>query len=206
MIITYYGASCFKVQSGETVLAFDPPSKDSKIKTPRFSANVTLISHNHTDHNGYDVLAGDPLIIEGPGEYEVSGVFVTGVKTYHDSEKGAKYGLNTTYSVKFENMNICHLGDFGEKELRPEVEEIINEADILFVPIGGESVMSIQDAEKIIARISPKIVIPMHYENETILKAFLKEFNDDGTKKMDKLTLKKKDLPESMEVVVITQT
>lgn len=198
MVITYYGSSCFKAQSGDTVLVFDPPSKESNFKSPRFASNMVLVSHNHKDHNGWEnFVSGEksPVIIKGPGEYEAGGIHSRGILTYHDASLGEKRGLNTIYMVNLENMNICHMGDFGEAELRGEVKEDICDVDILFIPIGGDTVIDTEKAVKIIAQIEPRIVIPMHYRDSksSELKKFINEMGGDG-KPLDKLTLKKKDL------------
>jgi len=197
MIITHYGASCFKVQSGETVLVFDPPSKDSSYKSPRFQANIVLISFNNKDHNGSDNISSKvegeetPFIINGPGEYEVSGVAVTG---YADEQ-------NTIYLLQCENISVCHLGSLSEVELDSDAQEGVSGADILLVPIRND-----EDAEKmakLINQTDAKIVIPMHY-NDVTLKKFLKEEGGEGVIHTDKLTIKKKDLEkEKTEIVVL---
>ncbi|MCR4284178.1 MAG: MBL fold metallo-hydrolase [Parcubacteria group bacterium] len=208
MIITYYGSSCFKVQSGETVLVFDPPSKESKFKSPRFASNLVFVSHNHKDHNGWEnFTAGEKkaVVLRGPGEYESGGTHIKGVLTYHDSSFGKDRGMNTAYVVNLENMNICHLGDFGEVELRGESKEDIGEVDILFVPIGGDSVIDAEMASKIVSQIEPRIVIPMHYgdSKSTEFKKFINEMGGNG-KPIDKLTLKKKDLEgKEMQFIVL---
>ncbi len=198
MVITYYGPSCFKVQSGETVIVFDPPSKESKFKSPRFASNLVLVSHNHKDHNGWEnFTTGEkpPVVLKGPGEYEVGGTHIRGVLTYHDTSFGKDKGINTSYVVNLENINICHLGDFGEDELRGEVKENIGEVDILFVPIGGGSVINAERATKIVSQVGPRIIIPMHYgdDKSAEFKKFTNEMGGDG-KLLDRLTLKKKDL------------
>lgn len=214
MVITYYGVSCFKAQAGETVLAFDPPSKefpanDFGLKLPRFQTDVVLISHSqHKDHNGYDTLSGKgenkrPFIIDGPGEYEIKGVQIRGIKSFHDEISGEKMGLNTIYAVTFEDISICHLGDFGEKELRPETKEAMGKVDILFVNIDGSDTNP-QKATKMIAQIEPKIVIPMHYHKDhKALKKFLEEFGNGAVKPVEKLTIKKRDLGEKKTEVVV---
>ncbi|PIR58024.1 MAG: lactamase [Parcubacteria group bacterium CG10_big_fil_rev_8_21_14_0_10_38_31] len=210
MIITYYGSSCFKVQSGETVLVFDPPSKESKFKSPRFASSLVFVSHNHKDHNGWEnFTTGDkkPIILKGPGEYESGGTHIRGVLTYHDASFGKDRGLNTAYVVNLENMNICHLGDFGETDLRGEAKEDIGEIDILFIPIGGDTVIDAEGASKIISQIEPRIIIPMHYGSgdgkSAELKKFINEMGGDG-KPLDKFTLKKKDLEgKEMQFIVL---
>lgn len=210
MVITYYGVSCFKVQSGENVLAFDPPSKESEFKSPRFQTNIVLISHSHRDHNGYDSLVGktegkEPFLINSPGEYETNGIYIQGIKSFHDSSAGQKHGLNTIYKLNIEDISLCHLGDFGEKSLRPEAKEAIGEIDILFVPVGGENVLEPSEAARIISQIEPKIVIPMHYKKNTALKNFLDEVGNGSIKPLDKLTVKKKDLVENKTSIIVLE-
>lgn len=216
MVITYYGCSCFKVQSGDTVLVFDPPSKKSGFKSPRFQADVVFVSHNHDDHNGADNLSAkdgkeNPFVAAGPGEYEISEVYARGIKSFHDDKQGVEEGLNTIYYVSFENINICHLGDFNEKELRPETAEALGDVDILFIPVGGEGVLDVEGASKIIGQIEPKIIIPMHYatkdfkSDEKKLKEFLKEIGQDDVKPVEKFSFKKKEIDgKESEAVVLT--
>jgi L-ascorbate metabolism protein UlaG (beta-lactamase superfamily) len=205
MVITYYGVSCFKVQSGETVIAFDPPSKASDEKSPRFETHLVFISHDHPRHSGGDVLNakdGDYMIIETPGEYEAKGIRAEGIRSFHDNQSGKKHGLNTIYKVEMEGISICHLGDFGEKNLKSEVREAIGSVDILFIPVGGETVLDAEDAAAIVNQIDPSIVIPMHYDKAS-LKTFLKEMGQ-GEEEEDKLTIKKKEInAEETKVVVL---
>ena len=199
MVITYYGLSCFKVSSGEFVLVFDPPSKKSSFKSPRFAADLVFISHHHENHSGYDMIAGkvntSPLKIDGPGEYEIRGLNIAGIPSYHDASSGKNLGQNTIYSAEIEDMKICHLGDFGEKELRSETREAVGLVDILFLPIGGKTVIEPESAAKVARQLEPKIIIPMHYDKKE-LSVFLKELGVETIKAEEKLTLKKKDLPE----------
>ena len=199
MVITYYGLSCFKVSSGDFTVAFDPPSKKSSLKSPRFQADVVFISHNHDNHSGYDVIAEkdgeSPLKIEGPGEYETRGIVIQGIPSYHDNTNGKKHGNNTIYTVFFEDIRLCHLGDFGEPELRNETLEAVGPVDILFLPIGGETVIDPEEAAKIATALEPRIIIPMHYDKKT-LAAFLKEIGADSATTDDKLTIKRKELPD----------
>ena len=210
MVITYYGLSCFKISSGEFVFVFDPPSKKSSFKSPRFRADVVFISHAHEDHSGYEMISakenGDPVKIDGPGEYEVRGMDIAGIASYHDSSGGKKSGQNTIYVAIIEDLKICHMGDFGEKELREETQKEIGAVDILFLPVGGKTVMDPEEAAKIVTRISPKIVIPMHYEKRE-LSVFLKELGAESAKPEEKLTIKKKDMPDGkMEVHALKPT
>lgn len=197
MIITYYGGEFFKVQFGDTTLAFNPISKDSKLKSSRFGADIVLSTTYHSDFNGVEQVShGDkkPFVISGPGEYEVKEVFIKGLPS--ESKYGGKDLVNTIYTVSLENMNICFLGALNNSELKNETIEALDEIDILFVPIGGDGVLDPVKAYKLAVSLEPKIIIPMHYGDVGVsdaLKVFLKEAGE-NPKSESKLTLKKKDL------------
>lgn len=197
MIITYFGGEFFKVQFGDTTLAFNPISKESKLKPSRFGADIVLSTTYHVDFNGIDqVTHGEkkPFVISGPGEYEVKSVFIKGLPS--ESKYGGKTLVNTIYTVSLENMNICFLGALDEAELKAETIEALDEIDILFVPVGGEGVLDPIKAYKLAVSLGPKIIIPMHYGDigvKDALKAFLKEAGENPNPE-PKLTLKKKDL------------
>lgn len=207
MVITYHGGEFFKVNFGDTTLAFNPISKDSKLKSSKFGADIALMSLNHLDFNGVEqVTFGEktPFTITGPGEYEVGGVFIKGFLSQSEYDK--KPLINTIYSVALEGMNICFLGALVG-DIVGETLEQLGDIDILFVPIGGEGVLSAAEAKKLVTKLEPKLVIPMHYGEmgeAKALQTFLKEAGAEAVKPTDKLTLKKKDLEgKEADVVVL---
>jgi len=209
MIINYLGGESVKIQFGDTILAFNPVSKESKLKPAKFGADVVLSSLNHPDFNGAEqVTFGEkkPFAISGPGEYEVKGVFIKGFQS--ESDYDGEKRINTIYSVALEGMNICFLGALNQAELPKEADENIDNVDILFVPVGGEGVLSPAQAYKLAVSIGPKIIIPIHYGDiggKEALKAFLKEAGE-NPKPEAKLTLKKKDLEgKDADVIVLEQ-
>jgi len=103
--------------------------------------------HLHSTLNGF--------VIEEPGEYEINGVYVQGIPAL---------GEVIIYLIETEDMKICHLGDFGQKELSPEQLDQLGDIDILMVPIGGVGTIDAKGASKIISQIEPKLVIPMRYQ------------------------------------------
>lgn len=202
MIITYLGLEFFKVQFGDMTLAFNPISKDSKVKTSRFGADIALITTNHPDLNGADQASlGNkmPFVISGPGEYETKGIFIKGFVS--SSKYGGEDHINTIYMVSLEGMNICFLGALSSADLKNDTKEALDEIDVLFVPIGGAGVLAASEAYRLAVSLEPKIIIPMHYDDAS-LKTFLKEAGE-KVEPVDKLTLKKKDLEGKEGDVVV---
>lgn len=210
MVISYLGGECIKVTQGDLTLAFNPPSKDSKLKTSKFGADIALVSLDNEDFNGTENAAfgeREPFIINGPGEYEVKGVAVRGFgsESSYGIPGGGK-GINTIYSVVLEGMNLCFLGALGSVSLPPAAKQELDNIDILFVPIGGDGVLSYDDAYKLAVQLEPKAIVPMHYGDiggKDALKSFLKEAGKE-VKPVDKLTVKKKDLEgKDGEIIVL---
>lgn len=208
MIITYGGIQAVKVQFGDTVLAFDPISKESKHKAGSFGADIVLVSVEHPDMNGVEQAnRGEKksFVVTGPGEYEIGGVFIKGLPSV--SNYGGGKRINTIYSVNLENMSVCFLGALGEMNLNSEAVSALDGIDILFVPIGGNGVLNSTEAEKLAVSLEPSIIIPIHYDEvgeKDALKKFLKETGAEDVKPIDKLTIKKKDLEgKESEIVVL---
>jgi L-ascorbate metabolism protein UlaG (beta-lactamase superfamily) len=207
MVISYLGGECIKVSQGDLTLAFNPPSKDSSLKSSKFGADIALVSLDNEDFNGTENAAfgeREPFVITGPGEYEVKGVAVRGFGS--ESQYGGK-GINTIYSVALEGMNLCFLGALGAVTLPPAAKQELDDIDILFVPIGGDGVLTYDDAYKLAVQLGPKAIVPMHYGDiggKDALKSFLKEAGED-VKPIDKLTVKKKDLDgKEGEIIVLS--
>ena len=204
MIITYLGKQFFKISQGETVLAFNPISKDSKLKSSaRFGADIALVSTNHPDFNGIDQLSyGErmPFVVNGAGDYEVKDIFIHGAGL--NTKIGDKKFINTVYSMIVDNINIVFLGALSSGELSKESRELAESPDILFVPLGTKDMIDAKTSANLSASLEPKIVIPMDYD-ETSLKTFLKEIGEENTEVLDKLTIKKKDIEGNEGKVIV---
>lgn len=212
MIITYLGHEAFKIQFGDTVIAVNPPSKDSKHKASRFGADIALVSLNDADFNGVEnVTHGErvPFSVTGPGEYEIKGIFVKGFKSESHYGGSKDPRINTIYTVSLEGMNLCFLGAIESKDLSAETKEALDDVDVLFVPVVGEGSFTSAVAYDLAVKLEPRIIIPSRFEDasDKNLKTFLKEAGEEGLKPVDKLTLKKKDLEgKEGEIVVIEPT
>lgn len=208
MVITWYGNSCFKIQSGAITLVTDPFSKETGMTPPRFKADIVTVSHKHT-HLQSESIPENPVIIEGPGEYEVKGVMVRGIETAHDAVEGRERGLNTIFVFELEDMKLVHMGDIGEEKLKGETVEALGTVDILFVPVGGGETIDGKMAKKIVDQIEPRIVVPMNFKIPEMktridpVDGFLKEMGIKQRDAEDRLTIKKKELPQSEETKVV---
>ena len=164
MTITWYGQSCFRLESKGTSVLVDPFSKEIGLRAPRLNDNIFLVSHEHYDHNNIDGAPPESFVIRGPGEYEKLGVYVEGILSCHDNTQGTQRGLNTIYLIRMEDMRLCHLGDLGQGKLTDEQVEAIGDIDILFIPVGGKYTIDGKEAAEVVKQIEPKIIVPMHYK------------------------------------------
>lgn len=209
MVITYHTAECFKISFGDTTIACNPISKDSSLKQIKFGSDIVLQTLNHPDMNGAESMSyGDrtPFVVSGPGEYEIKNVIIHGFPTV--SGYGGEH-INTAYLFSLENMKLCFLGALNEKKLPADLKGQSDEIDILFVPIGGEGVLSPDEAHELAVELEPRVIIPMHYGDmgmKNALELFLKEEGTEAPQVLDKLTIKRKDLETKNGEVIILQS
>ena len=213
MKIEWIGHSCFKISlNGGTIILTDPFSPEIGLAFPKTTADIITISHNHFDHNFTKGIlnsrGAEPFKISGPGEYEVAGVKILGISTFHDKSQGKERGKNTIYQISAEEINLLHLGDLGTV-LDDETLKKLDEIDVLFVPIGGKFTIDASEASEVIGQIEPKIVIPMHYKVRGLkieiddLEPFKKEQGLSDIRPKPSLAISKNRLPEEPEIVVL---
>mgnify|MGYP001218562285 CR=1 FL=1 len=215
MEIKFIGHSCFEIKGKDTKLVIDPYDPEMiGYKLPGLNADVVLVSHDHADHSYVEGVKDYKLLIETPGDYEIEGTFIYGLKTYHDDKEGKERGKNTIFQIIIDDFNILHLGDLGH-ELKTETLEKISDVDVLMIPIGGTYTINAKKAVNVISSLEPGIVIPMHYKTDDLgdlkdklddLDNFLTEFGveENGVKRLDKLTLRtKSDIPDESEIYVL---
>lgn len=213
MIITWQGHSCFKIQDkigpdGITVIT-DPFDKEIGLKPPNCEANIVTVSHDHNDHNNVSTLRGNPFIIDCAGEYDVKGVFIEGIDSFHDDKKGELRGKSIIFRLEIDDISVAHLGDLGTSLDDSQLEKLVG-TDILIVPVGGKYTLDAKGAIEVISQIEPRIVIPMHYQVPGLkldldpVDKFVKELGIEATHE-EKLKINKKDLPqEDMELVILS--
>jgi len=160
--VTWLGHGCFRLRGRGAAVVTDPYPPAIGLKLSRMDADVVTVSHEHENHSYTQVVREGAYEIHGPGEYEVAGVSVIGVPTYHDSDKGAKHGKNTVYLIEIDDVRVCHLGDLGHSLDDSEAEPLTS-ADVLLVPVGGRSAISATQAAEVVRQLEPRYVVPMHY-------------------------------------------
>ncbi len=208
MEIDWFGLSCFRLRSREATLVADPYEKSIGLKFPRPRADIVTVSHNHSGHDYADGVSGNPKVINGPGEYEISSVFITGVQTYHDKRNGKDRGKNTCYAINIEGINICHMGDIGHIPTQAQADAI-GAIDILLLPVGGGNALNASDATEVISLFEPMIVIPMHYRVPDLsikldpVDKFVKELGMKGPEPVESFTVKRDGLPKELQLVVL---
>jgi L-ascorbate metabolism protein UlaG (beta-lactamase superfamily) len=199
MDITHLGHAAFKIKGKKSIVVTDPYNDSIGLKLPK------------TCHNATNLVGGEPFIVDGPGEYEISGVKITGVSSFHDAKEGGERGKNTIFNVKINGLWICHLGDLGQNELASSQMEAIGGVDILLVPVGGVYTIDATTASKIVSELEPKVVIPMHYQEEGSnmklepVEKFLKEMGAEKTQSQTKLIISKEKLPDELAVVLLNR-
>jgi len=217
MQIVWKGQACFYIttlqgKQDQVKILIDPFEDSLGLKLPPQEADIVLVTHGHFDHNNVKAAKGNPFVIDSPGEYEAKSVFVQGIATFHDDVKGKERGLNTVYTITAEGITLCHMGDFGQKELTPEQVEKIGQVHILLIPVGGTYTINGKEAGKIISQIEPNVIIPMHYALPKLkiklapVEEFLRAMGKKGLEPQGKLSLKAKDVAgerEETEIVVM---
>ncbi|MEZ4859901.1 MAG: MBL fold metallo-hydrolase [Caldilineaceae bacterium] len=217
MDITWYGLSCFRIREGGVTVICDPYDKSIGLSLPKTRADIVTISHDQPGHNAVDRLNNDALVLSGPGEYEVSNIFITGATTYHHKNSPNAKERNVIFFFDFGDLVVGHLGDLGEVPTQSDVEALnIGELDVLFVPVGGGAILDATHAVEVISVFEPKIVIPMHYQHAGLAPAlaqqlepvekFFKEFGAGAPEAQDMLKVSKSSLPEETQLILLTPT
>jgi L-ascorbate metabolism protein UlaG (beta-lactamase superfamily) len=208
MEISWLGHSCFIIKGKEKTVITDPYHPDLGYSLGEPKADIVTLSHLHPGHSYVKGVANNPKLIKLPGESEIGGVFITGIATFHDNERGETRGKNIVYNIEMDGMALCHLGDLGHP-LRPEIVDELGVIDILFLPVGEVSTMAVSTAVATVKELNPHIVIPMHYKTDVVARSlepvdkFLKEMGIREAELRNKLSISESSLPSGTQVVVL---
>ena len=208
MDISWLGHSCFRIKGKQATVIADPYSPTLGYSLGKPTAHIVTVSHQHPGHSYIQGIGGEPRLVTGPGEYEISGVLIIGIATFHDAEGGGKRGKNTAYLMEVDEIAICHLGDLGHVLTAEQVEEIDN-VDVLLLPVGGVSTINAPMAAEVVRQLEPKVVIPMHYKTRALKRElepvdrFLKEIGVKQVNSQPKLSFTKPSLPDNTQVFLL---
>jgi L-ascorbate metabolism protein UlaG (beta-lactamase superfamily) len=208
MEISWLGHSCFRIRGSHATIITDPypPSLGYSLGKP--TARIVTVSHQHPGHSYVQGIGGGPRLVTSPGEYEISGVLIIGIATFHDGEKGRKRGKNTVYLIQVDEIAVCHLGDLGHALTAEQVEEL-DDVDVLLLPVGGVSTIDATMAAEVVRQLEPKVVVPMHYKTEALgwelepVERFLKEIGGEQVVSQPKLSFTRSSLPASTQVFLL---
>lgn len=214
MEITWYGHSCFRLtERGLATVVTDPyDHRQVGYESLKLKADIVTVSHNTPGHNYAAAVKGTPHLIDGPGEFEIGGVFVTGIQTNGHTKKDLDEIRNTLYLFDFNGINVLHLGDLNRVPTQAEVEDF-GPVHVALVPVGAGGSLTAIKATEVISLLEPNIVIPMHYATPATgntaqklepLSKFLKEMGLSAPEVQPSIKIPNVGaLPEETKVVVL---
>lgn len=166
MKVKWLGQAAFLITSdaGTTIIT-DPYDTNEMLQYDDIteSADIVTVSHDHFDHGNVAAVGGNPAVLKEAGE--ARGIKFQAVATFHDDDGGSQRGSNLIFSFEIDGIRVCHLGDLGHL-LSDDQVTAIGKVDILLMPVGGGFTIDAAAADKTAGKLGPKIIIPMHYQNE----------------------------------------
>ena len=213
MEITWFGHSCFRLMERGLASVVTDPYDDSLGYPPlRLKADIVTVSHPAPGHGHLEAVKGERRALTGPGEYEIGGVFITGIPTHRDGDKKkGKTGdakTNTIYVFDYDGFTVCHLGDLDHVPTQAQIEAL-GAVDVALVPVGGGGGLNAAQAAEVISLIEPSLVVPMHYRTNNgsgsldPVSKFLKEMGLSSPKTEPLLKVSKSGLPDETHVVLL---
>ena len=209
MEITWYGQTCFRLsERGLATVVTDPHPPETGLTFPRPRAHIVTVSYDDSQCRYTSGVRGPFKLLDGPGEYEIGNVFVTGITTFADDKRGASRGLNTIFTFTFGGLTVGHLGRLGHVPTQSQVEDL-GAVNILLAPVGGSGSLSPARASEVISLFEPSIVIPMYYKIQGLqaklgtLSRFLKEMGLEKVDSQETLKVVRANLSEETRVVVL---
>lgn len=210
MDISWLGHACIRIRAQQTYVIMDPCDKESGYDMGRPVADLVTVSNPDPHHSNVRGVRGDPLAVDGPGEYEVKGVQIIGVATYlRPPEEGVPAARNTAFVVEAEELHLVHLGSLGAP-LTAEQSELLSGVDILVVPLTGSEAFDVNEAARTVRALEPKIVIPIHYPTkgkdagkDGPLQQFVSGVGVEPEQAQPRATILRRGLPETLQMVLL---
>lgn len=196
MKITWLGHSAFLLEESTGTTVVTDPYGESIVgyRMRQVTADAVTLSHHHRDHDEVSRVGGSPQVYDTVGAWEVKGVDITSMHSWHDPEQGSKRGPNLIFKYRMDGVDLCHLGDIGE-ECDAETGDLIGTVNVLMIPVGGNYTIDAAQAKEYVDFLMPDIVIPMHFRTPSCavdigrLDDFLDLFDDEQIVRVDGDTL-----------------
>lgn len=208
MELTWLGHSCFRLRGRELTVLTDPYGPKLGYSTDAVQADVVTVSHDEPNHNTLSLVQGAPRVVAGPGDYELAGVNLTGVATPRPPGQDRSVPRNTAYVLDLDDVTICHLGDVAAP-LGTAQLEVVKDADVLLIPVGGHCTIDATQAAEMVALIEPKLVVPMHFRTEAVkldldpVDRFCREIGVAELTPQARLNVTRSGLPDQLTVVLM---
>jgi L-ascorbate metabolism protein UlaG (beta-lactamase superfamily) len=215
--LTWLGHACFRLRGRDVTILTDPyEGADWGYAPVATTANLVTISNDHPHHAGVSGIDGRPRVLRGPGEYEIGGALIWGVRTVQRKTdgNGMRSPKNTAFVIQLEELTVCHLGDLSDAPLNPEELSRIKDADVLLVPVGGNCTINATQAAAVIAQVEPKLIVPMHYATDETrgflpldeIERFCKELGATEVAPRARLSITPSSLPSEPTVVLLEKS
>ncbi|MBV9174900.1 MAG: MBL fold metallo-hydrolase [Chloroflexi bacterium] len=213
MDINWLGHACFRLRGRDVTIVTDPYD-DGGWGYPAVdvAADVVTVSNDHPHHAGLEAIQGQPHILRGPGEYEIKGALIWGMRTPRKTaDDGTRPPKNTAFVIQLEELTVCHLGDLAQAQLTNDELARIKDSDVLLLPVGGNCTIDASAAAEVVAQIEPKLVVPMHYATDETrdyvrlddIQRFCKEMGATEVAPRARLSVTPSSLPSEPTVVLL---
>ena len=209
MEIVWYGLNCFRLtERGMATVVTDPYDASVGLTLPHPKADLVTVSHSGPECGYVNGVRSAQRVLDTPGEYEIGGVFITGIAAYADKKQGATHGMNTIFHFDYDGLAVCHLGHLGHVPSQAQIEAL-GTVDILLIPVGGDGGLAPTGASEVISLLEPSIVIPMRYKIPGLtlplgtVNRFLKEMGIEKVEPKESIKISRGGLPDQTEIVVL---
>jgi len=213
MKVKWLGHACFLLTSDSGLRIITDPYTTGvfglEYAPPAETADIVTVSHDHADHNNVAAVKGNPQVVQGIGSHEAKGIQFKGIATAHDESSGKERGANTIFCFALDGINVCHLGDLGH-DLSDQAVADIGDVDVLLIPVGGNFTIDAPVADVVCKKLSPRVIIPMHFKNARCpsfpvagVEDFTQARQQVKTIAGSEIELKKEQLPSGAETMVL---
>ncbi len=213
MKVKWLGHACFLLTSDSGLRIITDPYTTGvfglEYAPPAETADIITVSHDHADHNNVAAVKGNPQVVQGIGSHEAKGIQFKGIATAHDESSGKERGANTIFCFALDGINVCHLGDLGH-DLSDQAVADIGDVDVLLIPVGGNFTIDAPVADVVCKKLSPRVIIPMHFKNARCpsfpvagVEDFTQARQQVKTIAGSEIELKKEQLPSGAETMVL---